>query len=1103
METATNEASVPRKYLFIQGYICEIEQILDRESFSKIVESAKTGDKKAEESIRQLLSDTDKMVFSGAVYEIINLYPGQRFTETIIERLTSQFTADAQSALPACKVLTSVDPRLLAKLLNEEIGFKIISSRLYAIKRVFKAEAFCLGVEIGERTLENVVLLDHQGKIAKIISSKSLSFRGNFEQKLKARFDEGEKALEILSWEDQEQILAYLLQKAEETSDASQQILFLESALKLAKGKLKEVIQAKLGRVFANFFRKTVITQRMSLFNLFYEQGLELLGEDFKTLTIDALLEEAEKTPAQNLWRKISLYEGALQIIKEIDSEKIELIEQKLQNTYLQQLETTIRQKPEDTLRIVIQITTPYLNVGGKEEELSQYLVSGASKIYKKDPDKALEFLIRARQEHSITPNIEKKLEITLNEAYSEKAAQLLAKGNIKGLISTAEKAMQVTGSEKILYDVVKTIQNLKPLIIYENRERLYNILTLAQSSKEKLREEIDETLLKAAILLRKAGELTTSVQFIGELLQAKPNDARIMKQAAITYKASCSEELMAGQVPKTLELVNLGLKTLPPYKEELFTYFLIKLETCPLSIIKDEKDSILEFGKKQDLTVRKPLAETLVSMTLSNTEESAETIILILKMAQTLSPNLKDKPVLTDLLKQITQNYAIKGLFTQSHKTIESAQVILKDPVFQSRVKEDLKEIINNLPSIEVINDLIGLQELLLVLNLEYEYYKALFTRLLIDCASNAWTMGLTTLLDITEEMLNRNDQKALIQNHVLPRLQERAKDVDPTQSFILYVIAKKIAQKYRLEDLIDDYETKINQTLIKQNFFEAIDKGSKYLLQKKDKEGLWSAEGDPLFTTAWATLALRIAGTFDDQIIMSSQKLVNELDNEADSAIYISWLPFFLQIKPQFIEDNRIKQILTKILSPSGAVPTAHIYSTGLLAWSLKKPTRQLKQLKEQMQKYLASNQSPQGFWAYGDPKENNSASTLGTSTAILGLHDSKKYQNHLKRGVAYLLSIQGANGAIHVNESSLITTTAYAILALSYAGSYEGNVLMKAINFLISKQNSDGGWGWVPKGRDKDPPISESKSNPNATAYVCFALSSFINTHFSAQR
>ena len=259
METPTDEASVPRKYLFIQGYICEIEQILDRKSFSQIVESAKKGDEKAEDSIRQLLGDTDKMVFSGAVYEIINLYPGQRFTETIIERLTSQFTADAQSALPACKVLTSVDSRILAKLLNEEIGFKIISSRLYAIKRVFKAEAFCLGVELGEKTLENVVLLDHQGKIAKIISSTSVPLRGNFERKLKARFDEGEKALEILSWEDQEQILAYLLQKAEETSDASQQILFLESALKLAKGKLKDAIQAKLGRVFANFFRKTVI----------------------------------------------------------------------------------------------------------------------------------------------------------------------------------------------------------------------------------------------------------------------------------------------------------------------------------------------------------------------------------------------------------------------------------------------------------------------------------------------------------------------------------------------------------------------------------------------------------------------------------------------------------------------------------------------------------------------------------------------------------------------------------------------------------------------------------------------------------------------------
>ncbi|MFX0090362.1 MAG: hypothetical protein ACFFBD_01270, partial [Candidatus Hodarchaeota archaeon] len=440
MNSLTDETQEPKKYLFAQGYICEVERILDQENFSAVIDRAKKGNKKSEEAIQHLLSDLNKIIFAGEVYEIVNLYPGQRFIEAILERLTSQSTTDAQTVLPACQNLTSLDPVTLANLLNEGIGFKIISSRLYAIKQIFKAEAFSLAVEISERALESIVLLDHQGQIAKILNSSPIHIRGNFDQKLKMRFQEGVKALDILSWEDQEQILSHLLKKAEETADASQQILFLESALKIAKGKLKETIKAKLGQVFASFFRKTVITQRMSLFHLFYEQGLELLGDEFKTLSINALLEEAEKTSGQNIWRKISLYEEAMHIIREIASEKIETVQEKLQEAYHQLIQNTITKKPIDTLRIVIQITKPYLNVRGKEEELSHYLAMGASKIYKKDPDKALEFLLRA-QEHPLSSTTEKRIDDVLHGAYGEKAKQLLAKGDIPGLISTAEKA--------------------------------------------------------------------------------------------------------------------------------------------------------------------------------------------------------------------------------------------------------------------------------------------------------------------------------------------------------------------------------------------------------------------------------------------------------------------------------------------------------------------------------------------------------------------------------------------------------------------------------------------------------------------------------------
>lgn len=120
--------------------------------------------------------------------------------------------------------------------------------------------------------------------------------------------------------------------------------------------------------------------------------------------------------------------------------------------------------------------------------------------------------------------------------------------------------------------------------------------------------------------------------------------------------------------------------------------------------------------------------------------------------------------------------------------------------------------------------------------------------------------------------------------------------------------------------------------------------------------------------------------------------------------------------------------------------------------------------------------------------------------TSAAILGLHDSKKYQNNLKRGVAYLLLIQDADGAIHVNESSLMTTTAYAAIALGSINAYKSNGLVNAVRYLIRVQNEDGGWGWVPQ--RKEDPTGYSKSNPNATAYVCFALTNFLKAYFSVQ-
>ncbi|MFX0090361.1 MAG: hypothetical protein ACFFBD_01265, partial [Candidatus Hodarchaeota archaeon] len=650
------------------------------------------------------------------------------------------------------------------------------------------------------------------------------------------------------------------------------------------------------------------------------------------------------------------------------------------------------------------------------------------------------------------------------------------------------------TGSERVLYDVIKNIQDLKASIIYNNRGRLYNILSLATTSKEKLHQELDTTLLKAAISLRETGELTLSVNFFQELVEAKPNAIDVIDQAAITYKTSCAAAVTEGRIPRALELIGIGMATLAPHKEELFRSLLNEIEKCPLSLLKAEKDHILKFGKENNLSfVGKPLADTLVNMTLSHTEEPADTILSILETAQKLSPILKDKPILTELLKQIIQNYTKKGYFTQSHKTIKSAQHILKDSKFQISIRNDLEEIINLLPSIESIKDLIGLQALLKILDVEYDYIRNLFERLLSDCASNAWTTALNNLLRISTEIIKSNDQEAIVKHCILPKLQTRAKTADQTQSFILYLLAKKIAQKYHLEELVTNYEAKIDQTIVR-SIHESIAKSSKYLLETKGEDDLWSAVGSPIFTTTWATLALHVTGAFEDQIIESVQRLIKELDSETGNEFSVSWVPLFLQMKPLFVQDKRVKQIITKVLNTAGNVPNARIYSAGLLAWSLKNPKKQLNQLKDQMQKFLGNSQTNKGFWAYGEPKEEpkETASTLGTSAAILGLADSERYRNNVMKGVNYLLSIQEPEGAIHTeNETSPTTTTAYAILALTYAD-YEGDPLMKAINYLISEQNDDGGWGWS----------SQRESNPNTTACIAFALSSFVNINFPPQ-
>ncbi|MFX1250896.1 MAG: hypothetical protein ACFFCZ_04695 [Promethearchaeota archaeon] len=809
MEMLEGKKSSLKKYIFVQGFICEVECVYNHRKFKNLVERAQKGDIEAEASIQQILRDSNKMIFSGGVYEVIDLYPGQEFIEAILRRVTTRFSQDPQAALPACKKLTTLEPIKFAQLLNEGIGFKIIDSRLYAIKRVLKAEALCLGVEIGKNALKSVVLLDPQGNIAKVIASSptpilSSSNSTNLDQKLRARFKEAERALNVLNWQDQEDLLGHLLHNSENITDMSQQILFLESALKMAKGRLRGDIQAKLRQIFANFFRKTVVTQQMNLFKLFYEKGVELLGEKFKTLTIEVLLQEVEKTNDDNIWRKICLYEEYLQIIAEIDPTKIEIVKEKLRSLYIEHLQVVTQERPMDTLQIAVQIAKPYLNVGGEAEEIGKFLVLSARRICKLDPDKALESIIRS-QDYGIPKDLKNHQTDVIHEVYTEKAIGLLSQGNFQGLTSVARQVMRITASKRILHDILNNIQTLNPIIIYNNHQELYQIPSLANDLqiKAQLQQELDEVLLITAISLRETGTFTPSINLFQKLIKRNPEDPNTQKEAFITFKKLCSISMSNNSLSKALDSIKIGMSTIPSYKEELFTTLIQELKQYPLELIATDRNMLLAFGKNFDLeSVRTPLTGILIDLLLKNSEAPIETIINILELVKQLSPSLEDKPLINNLLRPITLNYTKNGHFNDAWKTIINVQKIFPKSDFFTLIKQDLKPLIMELPSVKLLNNVSGLQNLLSTIDFEYNSFKILLRRLLRDSITNLLPIALNELVKAIETVLTPKDQKELFEQVLLAQLKNYS-DVDNNNLAMIYIIAIKIADKYGLEDL------------------------------------------------------------------------------------------------------------------------------------------------------------------------------------------------------------------------------------------------------------------------------------------------------------
>ena len=108
-----------------------------------------------------------------------------------------------------------------------------------------------------------------------------------------------------------------------------------------------------------------------------------------------------------------------------------------------------------------------------------------------------------------------------------------------------------------------------------------------------------------------------------------------------------------------------------------------------------------------------------------------------------------------------------------------------------------------------------------------------------------------------------------------------------------------------------------------------------------------------------------------------------------------------------------------------------------------------------------FLLKDQKPDGSW-------NNN--TAHTAFAILGLTQAQKGDEAVKKGIAYLRSVQDEQGGfrrIGREGAPLTVYTAVVVDAFKAAGLAGGDpAVVRAVFWLKSCQNSDGGYG-MPKG------------------------------------
>ena len=150
----------------------------------------------------------------------------------------------------------------------------------------------------------------------------------------------------------------------------------------------------------------------------------------------------------------------------------------------------------------------------------------------------------------------------------------------------------------------------------------------------------------------------------------------------------------------------------------------------------------------------------------------------------------------------------------------------------------------------------------------------------------------------------------------------------------------------------------------------------------------------------------------------------------------------------------------------------------------------TRRVDQVVNAALVWLANHQSPDGSWSLHDyAKQCTDKTCTGHSdlssdagATALGLlpflaagqtHRSKgRYQNHIGRGIQWLIAHQQADGNLAKGSTKMMYGHGLAAMALAEAYGLSGDkrladAAQAAVNFIVAAQNTqDGGWGYSPK-------------------------------------